>query len=99
MTEKVLAGNKIFFLNRVNMVDMRRRVMVSKKMGYMIMGPDTTRVGDGGIILGCDMPVILRQCDGRFQIIGTYHVHGLMQGEILNSLDVGEMEVADLELQ
>ena len=41
------------------------------------------------ILLGCDMPILLRECDKSHytRVIGEAYVHGIMNGEAVKTLD------------
>jgi hypothetical protein len=63
-----------------------RRVFCMTEDGYMGLAPNGGRLGDRiGIILGCDVPFILRQVGNEWKLVGECYIHGLMDGEALRS--------------
>ena len=79
------------------------KVLPGRKFGITAEGhpglfPSGTEIGDEiGIILGLDIPVVIRECakanrrraQQKYLLVGECYVHGLMDGE---GLDEGEME-------
>lgn len=52
--------------------------------GSMGVGPRTMQAQDTIAVLhGCRWPVVLRQTDCHYKIIGTCYVHGIMDGEVV----------------
>ena len=63
-----------------------RRVFCITEDGYMGLVPNGGRLGDRvGIILGCDVPFVLRQVGNEWKLVGECYFHGLMDGEALRS--------------
>jgi hypothetical protein len=51
--------------------------------GHIGIGPDTIEAGDMLYVLkGCNMPIILRSVNSYYEVVGTCHVQGLMDGEL-----------------
>ncbi|KIW14732.1 hypothetical protein PV08_07516 [Exophiala spinifera] len=59
------------------------RRLLSTKTGRMGLAPAGARLGDSiAILLGCDMPLVLRRRDnGGWIVVGECYVHGVMYGE------------------
>ncbi|KAH6663473.1 heterokaryon incompatibility protein-domain-containing protein [Halenospora varia] len=78
-------------LNRVVRFD--RRILVTDK-GYIGMAHPQARLGDKVcLIMGCGVPLILREDANGFRIIGEAYVHGIMHGE---GMENGEAACRDL---
>jgi hypothetical protein len=79
------------FLQRVQSVIWNRKFLVSKAYGWMGLAPTAAQVGDVICILyGCSVPVVLRTSArtdwGRqFEFIGECYVHGMMDGEAVET--------------
>jgi hypothetical protein len=68
-----------------------RRLLVTND-GYIGLGPMKARQGDHVCILyGCSVPVILREINGGFSLIGEAYVHGCMDGEALALVNEGKL--------
>jgi hypothetical protein len=53
--------------------------------GYIAMVPELSQVGDiVCLIYGLDVPYVMRKVEGRFRLVGTSYVHGLMDGQGLD---------------
>lgn len=75
-----------------------RKIVVTGS-GYLVLAPDTTKVGDCVVVLyGACTPYVLRLAEGdasaedsigardrRWHLIGECYVHGFMDGEAVNS--------------
>ncbi|KAK8249087.1 heterokaryon incompatibility protein-domain-containing protein [Phyllosticta capitalensis] len=52
--------------------------------GMIGIGPEEMRQGDCvWIIMGADLPFVLRPVDGRWSVVGEAYVHGVMDGEAM----------------
>lgn len=70
-----------------------RRLSVSDK-GYLCLVPAYSEHGDIiTVLLGCDVPVVLRKHADSHECIGVCYVHGIMQGEAMAGIDTGEFEI------
>ncbi|RKL07811.1 hypothetical protein BFJ70_g16845 [Fusarium oxysporum] len=68
--------------------------------GYMGLGPPYARKGDQiCIALGCSVPLVIRKTSENFSILGDAYVYGMMQGEIIDALQTGEMQTEDLTFE
>jgi hypothetical protein len=64
-----------------------RRFFTTRR-GYMGLGPSDIQIGDTvAVMLGGQVPFILRTQDDANILIGESYVHGIMNGEALNDLD------------
>lgn len=53
--------------------------------GYFGLGPNCTTVGDQVyLLIGSDVPFVLRPAGEEFLLVGACHVHGIMYGEGLH---------------
>ena len=79
-----------------------RRFFVTRK-GYLGLGPRDTKVGDRvSVLLGSDVPFILRKREGAsrggWKMVGETYVHGIMEGEVIEKCKMGYLEVGKLVL-
>jgi hypothetical protein len=63
-----------------------RRYFVSKT-GWLGLGPSSTKAGDVIVVfLGLKTPMVLRPAGGgSFRIVGEAYIHGIMDGEVMDS--------------
>ncbi|KAM0334497.1 hypothetical protein ACHAQA_001526 [Verticillium albo-atrum] len=69
--------------------------------GYLGLGSKDLRAGDRlCVLLGGALPLLLRESDqhGGFQYIGGAYVHGIMEGEVVESWKKGEIGVQEFDL-
>jgi hypothetical protein len=67
--------------------------------GYIRQGASTTTVGDLiCILLGCDAPMVLRQQDHYYEVVGPAYVPGIMNGGAMKKLEEGTVTLQDFEL-
>jgi hypothetical protein len=60
----------------------RRFFSSGDELGKMGMGPEHIKLGDQiCLLMGCDIPIILRSEGDHFVLVGEAYVHGFMQGE------------------
>ncbi|KAK2682067.1 hypothetical protein RAB80_000013 [Fusarium oxysporum f. sp. vasinfectum] len=65
--------------------------------GYMGLGPPYACKGDQiCIALGCSVPLVICKTSENFSILGDAYVYGMMQGEIIDALQTGEIQTEDL---
>ncbi|KAH7357189.1 hypothetical protein BKA65DRAFT_222136 [Rhexocercosporidium sp. MPI-PUGE-AT-0058] len=63
------------------------RCLVLTSQGHLCLAPVRSKVGDKIVVLvGGKVPYILRVGDGGFEVVGESYVHGIMDGEILDSV-------------
>ncbi|KAH8656082.1 heterokaryon incompatibility protein-domain-containing protein [Tricladium varicosporioides] len=69
---------------RGRMYAMRDKRPFMSKRGYVGMGPVTTSPGDMIVVLiGAEVPFVLRPRDGQFFLLGESYCDGIMDGEIV----------------
>ena len=62
--------------------DMKSRAFFTTDSRYLGFGPNCTAVGDQVFLLiGSDIPFILRPVGNEFELVGACYVHGIMYGE------------------
>lgn len=65
-----------------------RKIFVSES-AHCGLVPDHAEIGDCiCVLLGCDVPVILRQVEDHQIFIGESYVRGLMQGQAIEGREV-----------
>jgi hypothetical protein len=75
---------------------MGRDVFVTDN-GYLVLGPRDARVNDlVCVLLGGQVPFVLRLESGTFRLLGEGYVHGIMDGEAMGI--VGEEAYEDFSL-
>jgi hypothetical protein len=75
-----------------------RQTMVGEK-GYFVTGPGKAEVGDLVVVLlGCDVPVLLRRVGDEVRFAGECYCHGVMKGEMMEALDAGIADLVEFEL-
>lgn len=58
------------------------RKFLRTKRGFMGLARQPAEVGDEvWVLLGCDVPMILRKCDDYYILVGECFVYGMMEGE------------------
>ena len=64
------------------------------RMGYFALVPPKTKIGDQvGLLKGGKVPLILRQEDNKWRLVGESYVHGIMQGEAFDETKCRELEL------
>jgi hypothetical protein len=75
-----------------------RRFFVTGR-GFMGFGPQGIESGDTiCVLLGCDVPLILRKVDKHYVLRGECFMLGLMDGEAIDALDEGIMSLEEVEV-
>ena len=68
--------------------------------GYLGLGPLTTQVGDRVCVLqGHQAPVLLRKRPSHYTFVGDCDVVGIMNGEVLQAVERGEAEMAEIDIR
>lgn len=76
-----------------------RRLMTTSN-GYIGIAPKQALPGDCICVLpGCYDPMVLRQIDESFEIVGPCYVCGIMQGEAINMATRGELKLVDIDIR
>ena len=88
-------------------VNVRRRMVITSE-GYVGMVLETVHKNDLIVaLLGCTMPMALRPIptlnhDGevskRFEVVGECYIHGLMEGQAMEWLEKGEVDLQDIAI-
>jgi hypothetical protein len=69
----------------------RKRIFLTKG-GYIGLGPADALIGDMVVILvGCNLPVILRPSSNQWRFVGESYMAGIMDGELI--LPDGSLEL------
>lgn len=72
-----------------------RRFIITEK-GYMGLAPPECEEGDKiAVLFGSDVPFVLRRCIGNmeeFELVGEAHIQDIMDGEVMQLLDAGDLE-------
>lgn len=87
-------SGKVEFLDRVQQV-VWGRTFVRTQQNHIGIGPRKTQAHDiVCIFYGCSVPVVLRPIPGsrEFQFIGECYIHGVMDGEAVESMPSGTKE-------
>jgi hypothetical protein len=75
-----------------------RRFFISEE-GNFGLAPPNARKGDHiAVFYGAETPFILRKGGSTYQVVGESYVHGLMNGEAINSWRLGTKEVRNIVL-
>ncbi len=86
------------FEHSMGQVMYHRRVFTTKN-GYLGVGSRTlTRNDKIYVLFGCNVPLVLRPRDRQYELIGECYVHGIMNGEFMNSLDLRKPQSTSVEL-
>lgn len=99
---KIGSSLVVKFLERVQSIIWNRRFLVTKDYEWIGLAPMTAKVNDLVCILyGCSVPVVLRRQRDLmgteyFQLIGECYVHGMMDGEAVDAVDVSKEKEFEL---
>lgn len=64
------------------------RSTFTTRCGFVGLGPPDIQQGDAvAILLGADVPFILRRQGDHYTLVGDCYVHGIMQGELIDILE------------
>ena len=62
--------------------NIKSRAFFTTNSRYLGLGPNCTAAGDQVFLLiGSDLPFILRPAGNEFELVGAFYVHGIMYGE------------------
>jgi hypothetical protein len=76
-----------------------RRFFITEK-GYLGLGPNKIETGDQVCILfGGKTPFILRKVEEHYKLIGEAYIHGIMNGEIVQQWEAGELSEQWFEIR
>ncbi|KAE9362973.1 HET-domain-containing protein [Stipitochalara longipes BDJ] len=75
-----------------------KRIVISEDK-LMGLAPQKAEVGDKIVILlGCNFPVVLREVDKHWELIGEIYVDGIMNEEAMDGVNSGRFTKQDLEI-
>lgn len=81
----------------INVLAWRRMVITEK--GYLGLAPADSRQGDRiYVVLGCNMPVVLRKCGDFYTVVGESYLHGFMDGEAILNVRDESLQVEELRI-
>lgn len=76
-----------------------RRFFITNQ-GYLGLGAAQTEVEDQVCVLfGGKTPFMLRKVSGHFKLIGESYIHGIMDGEVVQQLEAGELSEQWFEIR
>ena len=76
-----------------------RRFFITRE-GHMGLGPRGIEPGDVVcVLLGSQVPFVLRAVNDDFMLLGECYCHGIMGGEALQGFDQGEVELRDFVIR
>ena len=68
--------------------------------GYMGLAPRYAEKGDLiCVLLGCSVPIIIRKKGDNYVVVGDTYVYGMMQGEMMSSVEKGRLQIEDLTFE
>jgi len=76
------------------------RRMILTRMGYLGLAPPETEKEDlVCVLLGGDMPFVLRPKGSWHTFVGECYVHGIMDGEVLDAAQAGLVQLQEFSLR
>ena len=89
----------VHFLASFQQATANRRFFVTGE-GHMGLGPRLTEPGDlVCVLLGSQVPFILRKVENHCMLIGECYCHGIMEGEAVQGLEDGEVALQDFHIR
>lgn len=74
----------------------QRSFFITKK-GYLGLAPRATKIGDLICVLfGCDKPLIIREVESHYILIGDSYIYGMMNGEVVRDMRNGYEKAEDI---
>jgi hypothetical protein len=87
------------FATRMRSKTLNRRMVLTEK-GYLgLVPPETEKEDLVCILLGGDMPFILRAEGSYYKFVGESYVHGIMDGEVFDMAQAGLVSLQDFSLR
>ncbi len=75
------------------------RRLITTNRGYMGLAPAATAPQDKVcILLGCNVPLVLRPHGETYEIIGECYIHGIMKGEAMQLIDEGIAHIEEISI-
>jgi hypothetical protein len=94
----VNSGFNIEFVAMCSRTMSGRQTMIGRK-GFVAAGPEAALAGDLVVVLlGCDVPVLLRKDGDEARLLGECYCHGVMKGEMIEALDAGHADLIEFSL-
>lgn len=60
--------------------------------GFIGIGPPNVQKGDKiCILLGCDIPLIIRQVNDHYAVVGDCFDYGIMTGEVMKDIEESKL--------
>ena len=76
-----------------------RRIFLASN-GKIGKGWDTVKEGDLiCVILGCDVPLVLRPAGDQYELIGDCYMDGIMEGQGMKDIEEGRVEWETFDLR
>jgi hypothetical protein len=100
-TSPPLSKSEISHILQCTRINLMYRKLMTTVRGYLGLVPDIAELGDVICVLpGCSTPLIIRPgMGGYFNLIGECYVHGLMEGEVMEWLESGEVQLKTINLK
>jgi hypothetical protein len=82
---------------------LHRRRLVTTNTGLIGLVPQASKRDDIiAVLLGCPEPLVLRPCVGQmkgcYQVVGSCYVHTVMEGELMESVRLGQLTPSQVHL-
>lgn len=62
--------------------------------GYIGIGPPEVQKGDKVcVLLGCDIPLIIRPGADHYEVVGDCFVYGIMKGEVMKDIEESKLKL------
>jgi hypothetical protein len=76
------------------------RRVVSTRLGRIGLAVAAAQEGDSiAVLKGCGMPMVLRPAGGGlWRLVGECYVHGIMKGDVAESLNQGKIQMTEIAL-
>jgi hypothetical protein len=76
------------------------RRLIGTHQGRVGLTIPAAKAGDSiMVLLGCNVPMVLRPDGDYWQLVGECYLHGVMDGEVAESVKHGELKVIGLEIR
>jgi hypothetical protein len=86
------------FLHRARSSTWNRKFVVTKERRMGLVNPRAQPNDVICILLGCSVPIVLRQEGTGFILIGESYVNGLMNGETMRSVETGSYTLQEFQI-
>ncbi|KAL2061112.1 hypothetical protein VTL71DRAFT_7385 [Oculimacula yallundae] len=76
----------------------RHKTFFVTKENYIGLGPTGMQQGDQiCVLLGCQITLVIRRVERHYLIVGACYVYGMMKGEVVKSMEEGQLHTTRLE--